>query len=942
MIFNTNPYNGETPVGGTKAFVGRVDLLQDMLHILGNPHKNAVVLYGQNRIGKTSVLKELVVRLPHKGPFAPVYLDLSSATVPLKEALWDVSKQILHGFDIPPVASLKSDFSAAFQDTFLPHVLSQFPEGTALVLLFDEFDLPDDQGANQTEVHLLPYLRDLISSDTPRIKFVFVTRHRPDPLSKRQFPLFDGLRFYPVSYFSPGETAEVVHLSKQNASLKWTDDALAQIQRLTAGHPHLTQLLCHKIWESLYDDDPEDIPLVRFRDMEIAVTKVLHIAADPLRQLWDGLELTERVVASVLAEAGPQHLVRDELEARLRGSIARIFVRKLDETTESLEKWDIIQHEENGYRIRGEMLRRWIVQCGPLAEDEIRQSMASAEPIFKSAYTLHEEGKFDESVSLLQQVCTLNPDHLQAALLLAEIFMERGETGESLKLLEPLYDAAPLAIRPRLIQTLLMEARMTPDERCQRTVYKRILELSPDHAGAMVECEKIYERLGDTAYEKNEFDEAFAAYEKAGVAEKIKKVEQKMLLEDLCQHALDCLKMDQREKAMELLEQVLSADPSFQMAALYMELVRSDPDNADPESLIPESEASRTRPLPSLNSRVAPKGLWENVKAIGHKFSAFRQKFIGGFGQVGPYKLICPVAKGGMSELFLAINEKGDFRRAVIIKRVLPHLAENPQFISMFNQEAKLAACLYHPNIVQIIDFYEKQNAIVMEYVRGKNLSEIVKTPNDTFPFEQAVFVASQIAKGLEYAHSQKSEGAPLNIVHRDIKPSNILISFNGEVKITDFGISKANTGPEADAAGEVRGTLAYMAPEQVEKGSDAADHRTDIYSFGIVFYEMLTGTKLRMLVKGTSLEKAFNLIMENDLEPIINLRPEIPTELNRIVMKCLEKEKETRYQRAREVNEDLKRLKKDLNIIYDESNLADFMKTHFKEEESFNLGFET
>lgn len=943
MIFNTNPYIIGTPARG-KAYVGRTDALQNVLHILKSPSENAMVFCGQPCIGKTSLLGELAAKLPHEGAYATVYFDLQDKTaLSLKEILWDMAKQILYTLDIPPLKNPGSDLSKTFQTDFIPHVLSQFSEETVLVLLFDEFHASDNTAGKQAEAAFFSYLREMMSLDSKRIQFVF-TAGQSENVSDRYTVLFGGLKIYPVPLLSAEETLEVVHLSKQNVSLGWPDDISDQIWELTGGHPYLTQQFCHLIWERLYDRDPEEVPEVSAGDMEAVIPECLEITGHALEALWKDLGTDEHKLLSALAESDIQAVTRDELERCLwkNGLLDKSFT----ETLERLEKQELICREDNRYHIRAGILRSWILQQTSLSnfQADSSQTTDSAEFLFNAALDFYQEDRFEEAALMLQRMIRNYPDHLKANHLLAEIFLIQGNTQEALKRLEFLYEHDPLASCSRLIQILFIEAQEKTHKDEQRLAfYKRILEVDPEQSEAMSEYRRIYERHGDTAYNNNEFEEALKIYEEIGAAEKIRNATQKIHLNNLYYQALDALEAKDRAKARDLLAQVLSSDPLFREAALYMHLAASQTEcGIELENLIAADSENpdddkESQDINGIIQSPAPRRIWENFKTIRDKFSKFRQKFksITGEGQVGPYKLICPVARGGMSDLFLAVNEKGEFRRTVIIKKVLPRFTENSQFISMFNQEARLAALLYHPNIVQIIDFYEENNAIIMEYIRGRNLAQIARKIRTAFPVDQALFVASKICEGLHHAHSRKDEQTrePLNIVHRDVKPSNILVSFNGEVKITDFGISKANSDTGTDVAGEVRGTLAYMAPEQIEYGSEVVDHRTDIYSFGIIFYEMLTGRKLRMYVSKLNIEKSFERIMENKIEPPTKFRPEIPAELNNIVMKCLEKDEKTRYQSMQELNEALRHLKRNLNITYDASNLADFMRIHFEKE---------
>jgi uncharacterized membrane protein affecting hemolysin expression len=306
------------------------------------------------------------------------------------------------------------------------------------------------------------------------------------------------------------------------------------------------------------------------------------------------------------------------------------------------------------------------------------------------------------------------------------------------------------------------------------------------------------------------------------------------------------------------------------------------------------------------------------------------RKELEGMNKIGPYLLTQQIAKGGMADLFLSDYLRQDgFRRTVAVKKILPHLAENQDFIKMFIREARLAALLQHPNIVQIIDFGKIQNVylIAMEYIDGKNLAEIMAHVKEGLPVDLSVFVIMKICTGLQYSHDKTDDksGKPLNIVHRDVSPQNILISFLGEVKITDFGISKARSEPSMTQAGVIKGKLSYLSPEQA-LGREV-DHQADIYALGLVFYEMLSYKKIYQFDNHI---EAIRSIPQMNIPPLISLNPGIPDELNRIVMKCLEKDKKLRYQSAQEIHDDLMSLKNKLNMTYDASNLSDFMRKSF------------
>lgn len=296
--------------------------------------------------------------------------------------------------------------------------------------------------------------------------------------------------------------------------------------------------------------------------------------------------------------------------------------------------------------------------------------------------------------------------------------------------------------------------------------------------------------------------------------------------------------------------------------------------------------------------------------------------------KIGPYQLRDKIAQGGMAELYIAdyIREDG-FKRLVAIKKVLPHLAENQDFINMFIREARLAALLQHPNIVQIFDFGKIHNSyfIAMEYIKGLNLGEIMGRTKKALPLDMAVFIIMKISLGLEYSHKRKDDdsGEELGIVHRDISPQNILISHQGEVKISDFGISKATTEPSLTQAGVIKGKLSYLAPEQAL--GQPVDRQADIYALGLVFYEILTGKRLCQFDSDI---EAIRTIPEMVIPPLKSVYPDIPDDVDRIVMKCLDKDKNVRYADAMTLHDDLMQLRIKQKMTYDASDLSNFIQT--------------
>ncbi len=309
---------------------------------------------------------------------------------------------------------------------------------------------------------------------------------------------------------------------------------------------------------------------------------------------------------------------------------------------------------------------------------------------------------------------------------------------------------------------------------------------------------------------------------------------------------------------------------------------------------------------------------------------------------IGDYILEEKIATGGMAELFKA-KRKGveGFEKTVAVKKILPNVAEDREFIDMLIDEAKIASQLSHPNIVQIFDLGKKEGSyfIAMEYVHGKDLRTILKTLNSKgklLPYELSAYIAMKICDALYYAHNKTdSLGRPLRIVHRDVSPQNILISFEGDVKLTDFGVAKASIKLHQTLAGQIKGKMLYMSPEQ-SKGSKEVDFRSDIYSLGCVLFEMITGKKLFIADSEIAvLEK----VQKGKIIKPTKLNPEVPQQLENIVLKALKLKPSDRYQSALEMRKDLEKfILSRRTSLPDNHELSLFMAELFPDEFVYNI----
>jgi hypothetical protein len=235
MALPTNPYVAGNPVGDSPAFVGRADVLREVLRVLRRPQDNAIVLYGQRRIGKTSILQHLAALLPQEGPYRTVYFDLQDkAAWPLGRVLQSLAQAMAHTLGRAE-PDLGSDPETAFRQEWLPGVLDGLPDGCSLVLLFDEFDVLADPQKRQAAV-FFPYLRELLALDPQRLQFGFVVGRNVDDLANIALSFFKGAPARRVSLLSQGDTAELVRLSEKNGTLCRPEDAVKRVCRLTNGH----------------------------------------------------------------------------------------------------------------------------------------------------------------------------------------------------------------------------------------------------------------------------------------------------------------------------------------------------------------------------------------------------------------------------------------------------------------------------------------------------------------------------------------------------------------------------------------------------------------------------------------------------------------------------------------------------------------------------------
>ncbi len=301
----------------------------------------------------------------------------------------------------------------------------------------------------------------------------------------------------------------------------------------------------------------------------------------------------------------------------------------------------------------------------------------------------------------------------------------------------------------------------------------------------------------------------------------------------------------------------------------------------------------------------------------------------------GKYLLLDRISVGGMAEVFKAKSYGVEgFEKIIAIKRILPTMGEDRDFIKMFIDEAKIAGQLAHANICQIFELgrIDGSHFIAMEYIWGKDLLQIqnrVRKIKQQMPIPMACFSIAKVLEGLDYAHRKRDPmGRPLEIVHRDCSPQNVLVSYEGEVKVIDFGIAKATSRNSRTMAGVLKGKFGYMSPEQVR--GLPLDRRSDIFAIGTMLYECLTGERL---FQGETDFSTLERVRNVDIQSPRTINPAIPEAVEKIILKALAKDVDDRYQWCSEMLADLQAFLMSQDVVFTAKLLSSWLKDIFATE---------
>ena len=532
-----NPYVTGNVVGGGPAFVGRTDILEGVKKQLRSPQQNAIVLYGQRRIGKTSVLRELEAKLS-KDNCQVIYFDLmGKATLPLQTILSQLVDEICFKLSMTKPDVGKIEFHA-----WLASVVNEDKfTHSSLIILFDEFDSIDAPHAEQARDEFFHYLREKLLPVAPqKLKFVFaIGRNISDFQSA--LVLLRTMNSYHVSLLNRQETEKLIRLSESNNSLHWSRAAIEKIWELTHGHPYLTQLLCSIIFDQLWAESRFSIPIVPRKVVEKQVAtqeslkNIFEKAISALEWLWEGLLPACKIDAAAFAELGNRAVSQKELVEHLYRSGVGSVVVELESAPRYLKQWDIIEENEKGsYRFRVELFQQWVKLHKPLKDilqKELGQIRVRAQEYYQRAQTAQQAEHFDEAIENLRTAIRFNPQFIEAHQLLATVFQDKGDFAEAQVILEKFYSCCPDMARSQLTEFLWKQAESSTNRKDKLEWCEKILSYDPTHANANQKRKEILLWQAKRFEEDGEYENAMNAFAKAGYAKEASRVWRKDLWE---------------------------------------------------------------------------------------------------------------------------------------------------------------------------------------------------------------------------------------------------------------------------------------------------------------------------------------------------------------------------------------------------------------------------
>jgi len=483
---------------GEEGFFGRRATLDWINRGLHNPVANSLVLFGQRRIGKTTLLLQLRRTLPAED-FLAIYFDLEGQAVrPLGQVLADLADAIAErsGFESPDPRAF-DDRGVFFSRTFLPQVCESLEPDRRLVILFDEFEVLDrateEDLPSTAAVHALLRLIRRVMTKVPNPAFVFTIGRRVDDLALDFTAQFKASLVREIWVLDPASTEAMIRQAEANRTLTFTDRAVSRIFGLTQGHPYLTQLLCHQIWERAYASPSASRPQIDVTDVEIAVPDVLETVNQAMAWLWRGLSLAEQIYAAGLAETldEGEPIQEEEGMCVLAGHAARLLTREVELTAPRdlvrRRVLDLVDEREHRFTI--DLFRRWIREHQPLhvVKEKLDRVDPLADELFGIGQEFYRRNQWKTATRYFRDALAANPNHFHARLRLGETLLQLGRFDQAVDELEWTYEQDHKEACPILTRALVAQARARQEageEESALRICKRALNISPHHRAA--------------------------------------------------------------------------------------------------------------------------------------------------------------------------------------------------------------------------------------------------------------------------------------------------------------------------------------------------------------------------------------------------------------------------------------------------------------------------
>jgi tetratricopeptide (TPR) repeat protein len=516
MIETANPYVVGPPVAGP-IFYGRKDIFKFVQETLVASQQNAVVLYGQRRMGKTSILKELPHHLPGH-VFHSIFFDLQGrADKLLNEVLYDLACEIASSLELRLPAS--NTFNAEkdyFRKTFLPQVYDQL-EKRRLLLLLDEFDELSDEKSGLPSVSadtLFPYLRSLLDTEKKRLSFVFVVGRQLDQLPHWILRIFKDTQYKRIWLLDRSD-AEALITDPVKGILTYEPEAIAEILKLTSGHPYFTQLMCYEVFNAKKKKGSRPVTA---KDVHAVTLYALETGEPALVWIWEGLDQNSRLLLSAIAQVtvDGNKASAEMIQHTLSKNHVRLPALEWRDTLKILVEWGILERDDRDrVSFVVELVRLWVSRFQPLhgIRSDLTETLLSR---FQMAEEAHRQGKYDEAIELYREVLKRNPNHPGAQLGLAMAFQEQGNLAEAVKSFEEAYWLDKLHSRDGLIETRLrLGEQLERQGECEEAGihFKRVLELDPGNRDVLDKIKILYDQ-GVTALRTDQFDQAIVYFER--------------------------------------------------------------------------------------------------------------------------------------------------------------------------------------------------------------------------------------------------------------------------------------------------------------------------------------------------------------------------------------------------------------------------------------------